>query len=104
MKPFELPKTDKNPGTAAALSFFLIGLGQVHNGEKAKAAAFLFLYAVSIFMTVFLIGFVTIPILWIWSMIDAYKSSQKMNQAGAARPSPSRASTSLMVMNVPAMN
>jgi len=78
MKPFEFPKTDKNPETAAILSFFFIGLGQAYNGEKAKAVVFLFLYALSIFLTVFMIGFVTIPILWIWSIVDAYRSSQKI--------------------------
>ena len=89
MKTFEFLKTDKNPGTAVILSFLLMGLGQAYNGEMAKAIVFLVLYALSIFLTVFLIGFVTIPILWIWSMVDAYRSSQKMNQVGTSRYSPS---------------
>jgi len=89
MKTFEFLKTDKNPGTAAILSFLLMGLGQAYNGETAKAIVFLVLYALSIFLTVFLIGFVTIPILWIWSMVDAYRSSQKRNQVGTSRYSPS---------------
>jgi TM2 domain-containing membrane protein YozV len=71
MKPFESPKTDKNPATAAILSFLLMGLGQAYNGEIVKAIVFLILYAISIFLTLFLIGFVAIPILWIWSMVDA---------------------------------
>ena len=104
MKPFELSKTDKNPGTAAALSFFLIGLGQAYNGQITKAFVFLILYALSTFLTLFMIGFVTIPILWIWSMVDAYRSSQKMNQVGAARPSSSNDLPSPVVMNAPAMN
>jgi TM2 domain-containing membrane protein YozV len=104
MKPFESPKIDKNPATAAILSFLLMGLGQAYNGEIAKAVVFLILYAISIFLTLFLIGFVTIPILWIWSMVDAYRSSQKMNQVGTARQSPSNASPSGLMMTVHAMD
>jgi TM2 domain-containing membrane protein YozV len=99
MKPFEFPKTDKNPATAANLSFLCIGLGQAYNGEIAKAVVFLILYALSIFLTFFMIGFVTTPILWIWSMVDAYRSSQKKNKVGTARHSPSNASPPGLVMN-----
>ena len=104
MKPFEFQKADKNPATAAILSFVFIGLGQAYNGEMAKAVVFLILYALSIFLTFFMIGFVTTPILWIWSIVDAYRSSQKMNQVGTARQSPSKASPSGLVMNVHVMH
>jgi TM2 domain-containing membrane protein YozV len=104
MKPFEFPKIEKNPGTAAILSFFFIGLGQAYNGQIAKAIIFLIFYALSTFLTLFIIGFVTIPILWIWSMVDAYRSSQRMNQVRMARHLSSNASPSPMVMNAPAMN
>jgi TM2 domain-containing membrane protein YozV len=100
MKPYEFPKVDRNPATAAVLSFLLMGLGQAYNGEIVKAIIFLILYAISIFLTLFLIGFVTIPILWIWSMVDAYRSSQRINQVGTARQSPSNAPPSGLVMNV----
>lgn len=92
MKPFEFQKTDRNPALAAILSFLLMGLGQAYNGEIVKAVLFLMLYAISIFLTFFMIGFVTTPILWIWSMVDAYRSSQKINQVGTARVLPSNAS------------
>jgi TM2 domain-containing membrane protein YozV len=85
MKPFEFQKTDNNPAAAAILSFFFLGLGQAYNGEIAKAVVFLILYVLSIFLTFFIIGFVTIPILWIWSMVDAYRSSQKIHQVGTPR-------------------
>jgi TM2 domain-containing membrane protein YozV len=100
MKPFEFQKNEKNPAVAAILSFFLMGLGQAYNGQIAKAVVFLILYAISIFLTFFIIGFVTTPILWIWSMVDAYSSSKKINQVGAARQSPSNAYPSGLVMNV----
>src|SRR5512136_3039309 len=104
MKSSEFHRTDKNPATAAILSFLFIGLGQAYNGEKAKAVVFLILYAISIFLTFFVIGFVTTPILWLWSMVDAYRSSQRMNQVGTARQSPSNASPSGLVMNVHVMD
>jgi TM2 domain-containing membrane protein YozV len=100
VNPFELQKTDKNPGKAVILSFLLIGLGQAYNGEIAKAVVFLILYALSIFLTFFMIGFVTIPILWIWSMVDAYRSSLNMNQVGTARQSPANASPSGLVVDL----
>ena len=85
MKPFKFQKIDKNPAVAAMLSGLVMGLGQAYNGEIAKGVVFMILYAVSIFLTFFIIGFVTTPILWVWSMVDAYRSSQKINQVGAAK-------------------
>ena len=104
MKPFEFQKADKNPATAAILSFLFIGLGQAYNGEIAKAVFFVILYVISIFLTFFMIGFVTTPILWLWSMVDAYRSSQKTKQVGTARQSPPNASPSGLVMNVHVMD
>ena len=85
MKPFEFPNNRKNPATAAILSFLFIGLGQAYKGEVAKAAIFLILYALSTLLTLFLIGFVTTPILWVWSIADAYRSSPGMTQTGPAK-------------------
>jgi len=91
MKPFEFQKNDKNPAVAAILSFFLMGLGQAYNGQIAKAVVFLILYAISVFLTFFIIGFVTTPLLWIWSILDAYSSSQKIKQVVGVRQSPANA-------------
>ena len=100
MKPFNLQKIDKNPAAPAILSCLFIGLGQAYNGQTAKAVVFVILYAISIFLTFFIIGFVTTPILWIWSMVDAYRSSQRINQEGTARQSPPNTSPSGLVANV----
>jgi len=56
MKPFEFQKPDRTRRPAAILSSFFIGLGQAYNGEIAKAVIFLILYAISIFLTFFLIA------------------------------------------------
>lgn len=75
----------KNPGLAAVLSFFWMGLGQVYNGQIAKGVFFIILYGVSVLLMFILIGFITTPILWIWGMYDAYKSAEKINQDLASR-------------------
>jgi len=78
----------KNPGLAAVLSFFWMGLGQIYNGQIAKGIAFIVFYAVSWILMIAIIGFITTPILFIYGIYDAYKSAQKINidlarQAGA---------------------
>jgi TM2 domain-containing membrane protein YozV len=69
----------KNPGLAAVLSFFYMGLGQVYNGQIAKGIFFIVMYSISIAMMLILIGFITTPILFIYGMYDAYKSAEKIN-------------------------
>ena len=70
----------KNPGLAAILSFFYMGLGQIYNGQIAKGVLFMVAYSISIFMIFILIGFITTPILFIYGMYDAYKSAEKINR------------------------
>ena len=70
----------KNPGLAAVLSFFYMGLGQIYNGQIAKGVAFLVAYSISWILMIVLIGFLTTPILWIYGMIDAYRSAEKINR------------------------
>jgi len=36
-------------------------------------------YSISAFLTTFVIGFITTPILYVWSIIDAYKTAKKIN-------------------------
>lgn len=74
----------KNPGLAAVLSFFWMGLGQIYNGQIAKGVAFLVLYFFSILLMFLIIGFLTTPLLWIYGMFDAYKSAEKINSRIAA--------------------
>ena len=69
----------KNPGLAAILSFFYMGLGQIYNGQIGKGVAFIVMYTISAFLIIILIGFITTPTLWIYGMYDAYKSAEKIN-------------------------
>ena len=77
----------KNPGLAAVLSFFWMGLGQIYNGELAKGIFFIIIYSISAVLMIILNGFLTTPILWIWGMYDAYKSAEKINRDLANRHS-----------------
>lgn len=69
----------KNPGVAAVLSFFWSGLGQIYNGEIGKGILLLVLYVLSAMLMFAVIGFITTPILWIYGMVDAYKTAEKIN-------------------------
>ncbi len=75
----------KNPGLAAVLSFFYMGLGQIYNGQLAKGILFIVVYSVSILLMMVIIGFITTPILFIYGMYDAYKSAEKINRDLAER-------------------
>ncbi|MEA3297329.1 MAG: hypothetical protein U9R56_05645 [candidate division Zixibacteria bacterium] len=70
----------KNPGLAAVLSFFYMGLGQIYNGQIAKGVAFMVAYSISLVLIFILIGLITTPILFIYGMYDAYKSAEKINR------------------------
>ena len=77
--PPQPPVFYKNPGLAAVLSFFWMGLGQIYNGQIAKGIAFIVFYAISWLLVFVVIGLLTTPILFIYGIYDAYKSAQKIN-------------------------
>lgn len=81
----QAPKFYKNPTTATILSFFVMGLGQIYNGQIGKGIIFIILYAISWLLMFVLIGFITTPILWIWGMIDANRSAKKINEKIASK-------------------
>jgi len=80
-------KSEKNPGLAAVLSAVWAGLGQIYNGEIMKGILIMFAYGVSAFLTLVVIGFITTPIIWIWSIWDAYKTAERINK-GEVKPKP----------------
>lgn len=69
----------KNPGLAVLGSFFFPGLGQLINGEVGKGVGFFLFWVVSIFLIVVFIGVITVPLVWVWSMVDAYSSARRWN-------------------------
>ena len=72
----------KSPGLAAFLSLFP-GLGQVYNGQIARALAFFFSWVGSIYPTAsgheFPFAFV-IPFVYLYNVIDAWKGASAINQ------------------------
>ena len=74
-------RSEKSAGLAAVLSFFWCGLGQIYNGQIGKGIIMGGLYLVSFFLIFIIIGIITTPILWIWGMIDAYKTAENINRA-----------------------
>jgi TM2 domain-containing membrane protein YozV len=69
----------KNPGLAAVLSFVVCGLGQIYNGQIAKGLLFLAIFAVSIPLMVFGIGWITGGLIWLAGIIDAYATAERLN-------------------------
>ncbi len=80
MEPQATPVFYKNPGLAAVLSFFWMGLGQIYNGQIAKGVGFIVLYGASWLLMIVLIGFITTPLLWLYGIWDAYKSAERINR------------------------
>ena len=88
--PADLPPGSKRPGLHAVASFFIPGLGTLLCGKTARGLLILGLSAVSLFgvniLANALIGgeptgigtFLAIP-LWIWGMIDGYRSARQWN-------------------------
>jgi TM2 domain-containing membrane protein YozV len=80
MMQYQAPVYYKNPGLAAVLSFFWMGLGQIYNGQIAKGVLFMIAYGFSWLLMFLLIGFITTPVLFVIGIWDAYRSAEKINQ------------------------
>lgn len=69
----------KNPALAAIATFFIVGLGQILNGQVGKGIAFFCAAVVSGILCFVLIGFLLLPVVWIWAIADAYQGAQRWN-------------------------
>ncbi|BAB04627.1 BH0908 [Halalkalibacterium halodurans C-125] len=70
----------KNPGIAAVLSALWSGFGQIYNGQIGKGILFIIIQAINGLLFFVLIGFITWPIMWIWGVVDAYRSAERYNR------------------------
>jgi len=70
---------EKSPGLAAVLSFFIVGLGQIYNGQIGKGIVLIICYVISWLLVLILIGLILVPILWIYGIYDAYTTATKIN-------------------------
>jgi len=60
----------KNAGLAAVLSFLIIGVGQIYNGQVGKGITML---VVAIILAITIIGLIGTLIIWIYGIVDAYQ-------------------------------
>lgn len=73
-------RQEKNPGIAALASAVWTGAGQIYNGEIAKGIGLMVLMFVSVLLVFLVIGLITTPIIWIYSVYDAYRTAERINQ------------------------
>ena len=79
-------RTEKNPAVALILNFLLPGVGQIYNGQAVKGIVLIILDFICIAMAILCcIGFIFLPILWIISIIDAYKLAERVNSGRKLR-------------------
>ncbi len=70
---------EKSPILAAVLSFFIVGLGQVYNGQIKKGVILFIAEIISGLLFIIFIGVVLCLIIWVYGMYDAYRSAQDIN-------------------------
>jgi len=75
------PKPPKNPWLALVLSLFP-GLGQIYNGQPAKAFVFFFAWVASIYGSAEISPFpyaFLIPFVYFYNLVDAFRSAAAIN-------------------------
>jgi TM2 domain-containing membrane protein YozV len=70
----------RNPVLAAILSLTVAGLGQIYNGQIGKGVIFIVIQLVNGALTAVLIGWILLPIVGLWAMIDAYMTAKRNNE------------------------
>jgi hypothetical protein len=69
----------KSPGQAVLLSFLIPGLGSMTSGAGGIGSLILVCYVISWISTLFIVGFLLVPCVWIWGMIQAHSSARRWN-------------------------
>ncbi len=69
----------KSPGVAVLLSLLFTGSGQIYCGRAGRGIAFFAAAFASGVSILFLVGFVLLPIVWLWAAIDAANLASKQN-------------------------
>lgn len=75
----------KSAGLAAVLSALINGLGQIYNGQILKGIVIIVVQAINGALTAVLIGWVLLPIVWVWAVYDAYRGAERINRRRAGR-------------------
>ena len=70
----------RNPVLAAILSLIVAGLGQIYNGQIPKGVIFIIVQLINGALTAVLIGWLLLPLVGLWAMIDAYMTAKHNNE------------------------
>jgi len=74
-----------NPFVAAVLSALFPGLGQLYNRELERGIAFIVGGMTAAFSALVLVGFILYPVVWLFSIYDAYTRAEIRAEALADR-------------------
>ena len=70
----------RTPILAAVLSLIVAGLGQFYNGQITKGVLFIVAQIINGALLYVAIGFVTMPLVGLWAVIDAYLVAKRNNE------------------------
>jgi len=62
------------------LSALINGLGQIYNGQILKGIVIIVVQFINGALTAVLIGWILLPIVWVWAVYDAYRGAEKINR------------------------
>jgi TM2 domain-containing membrane protein YozV len=66
----------RSPILAAILSLIVAGLGQFYNGETGKGVIFMVIQFINGALTAVLIGWILLPIVGLWAILEAYMTAR----------------------------
>ena len=75
----------RNPIIAAVLSLIVAGVGQIYNGQILKGVLFIVAQIINGALLYVAIGFVTMPLVGLWAVIDAYLVAKRNNERYGVR-------------------
>lgn len=67
---------ERNPGLAAVLSFFIIGLGQIYSGAVLRGILFM---VCSTILLLTVVGIIILPFVWLYNIYDAHQCAIEEN-------------------------
>lgn len=76
----------KNPGLAAVLSFLIVGVGQIYNGQIGKGILFMVIQVINFIIMIFTL-FLWTPVylaVFAYCVWDAYDTAKKINSGEIA--------------------
>ncbi|UCC68210.1 MAG: hypothetical protein JSV79_14060 [Armatimonadota bacterium] len=77
-------KATKSPALAGILSFLIVGVGQMYNGQVVKGILMFLAGVITGALCLVVVGFFLFPIVWVWSIVDAAVTAGKISRGAAA--------------------